>query len=113
MVVEGLGPIELGTVYVPVDLADGTGIGDMEPLREGLLRHLAVRKGVEFDQATQRISARPATAEESRLLDVGQRECMLTVLLAVYDRARRAVFGLDVVMPPSRHELADAFPIEL
>jgi GntR family transcriptional regulator len=109
--IDGAGPIELGTAYVPVDVAQGTRIGDRGPLPEGLARHLADRKGVELDHATQRISARPATAEESRLLEVGRRDCMLTALLALYDRARRSVVAIDVVIPPSRHELADAFPL--
>lgn len=86
--------------YVPVDLAEGTGIAEDALVVEGLLRRLAGRRGVQFDHATQRISARPATAEESRLLEVGRRECMLTVLIAVYDRSRRAVLCLDAVLPP-------------
>ena len=62
--VDEVGPVELGTAYVPADLADGTGIGSPEPLPEGLLRHLTVRKRIEVDNATQRVSARPATADE-------------------------------------------------
>ncbi|WP_432829348.1 GntR family transcriptional regulator [Dactylosporangium sp. CA-092794] len=109
--VDEVGPVELGTAYVPLDLAAGTGVGSVEPLREGLARHLADRAGLELDHATQRISARPATVEESRLLEVGKRECMLTALLAVYDRQQRPVLALDVVMPPSRHELEDTFTL--
>ena len=69
--VDGLGPVELGTAYVPVDLAQGTDVASPVPLVGGLLRHLADRKGVAFDHATERISARAATAEESRLLEIG------------------------------------------
>jgi GntR family transcriptional regulator len=111
VVVDGIGPVELCTAYAPVDVAEGTRLGEPELLPEGLVRHLADRKRVQFDQGTQRISARPATTEESRLLEVGRRECMLTMLLALYDRERRPVVVVDVVMPPSRHELADAFPV--
>jgi GntR family transcriptional regulator len=109
--VEGVGPVELATAYVPVDLAEGTDIRSSKPLPEGLLRHLAARKGIEFDHVTERISARPATAEEADLLDVRRRECVLTALFAACDRDGTPVFALDVVMPPTRHEMEDRFPI--
>ncbi|GAA3449633.1 GntR family transcriptional regulator [Dactylosporangium matsuzakiense] len=110
-VVDGVGPVELCTAYVPPQVARGTRIGEPELLREGLMRHLASRKQIQFDQATQRISARPATTEESRLLQVARRACMLTMLLTLFDRQRRAVVTLDVIMPPSRRELADGFSL--
>jgi GntR family transcriptional regulator len=109
--VVGLGPVEAGTVYVPVEVAQGTDVGSVAPLPAGLLSHLAARKGIEFGHATERISARVATAQESRLLEVGRRECVLTVLLVVHDRAGQPVFALDMVLPPTRHELEDAFPV--
>jgi GntR family transcriptional regulator len=109
--VDGLGPVELGTAYVPVDLAQGTDVTSPVPLVGGLLRHLADRKGVAFDHATERISARAATAEESRLLEIGRRECVLTALLTVRDRSGAALVALDVVLPPTRHELEDSFPV--
>jgi GntR family transcriptional regulator len=110
---DGVGPVELATAYVPVDLAEGTGVGSPDPLGAGLLQHLTARRGVQFDHAAQRISARVATAEESRLLEVGRRECLLTALITVYDRAGRPALALDVVLPPSRRELEDTFPITL
>jgi GntR family transcriptional regulator len=111
LVANGLGPVELGITYVPVDLVDGTDLGSVAPLPDSLVGHLAARKGIEFGHATQRISARPATADESNLLRIGRRECVLTALLAVHDQAGVPVFALDVVIPPTRHELEDAFPI--
>jgi GntR family transcriptional regulator len=109
--VDGLGPVELASAYVPVALAEGTAIRSPKPLREGLLRHLASRKGVRFDHVTERISARPATAEEATLLDVRRRDCVLTALFAVCDVEGTPAFALDVVMPPTRHELEDTFPL--
>ncbi|WP_426509498.1 GntR family transcriptional regulator [Dactylosporangium sp. McL0621] len=109
--VDGVGPVELGTAFVPLDVAAGTDVAVLRPLRAGLAQHLATRRGVELDHATQRISARAATAEESRLLEVGRRECMLTALLAIFDRQQRPVLALDVVLPPSRQELEDAFTL--
>lgn len=109
--VDGVGPVELASAYVPVELAEGTGIGSPDPLREGLLRHLAARKKIEFGTATERISARLVTAEEAELLEVRRRDCVLTALFTVADRDGTPVFALDVVIPPTRHELEDSFPV--
>jgi GntR family transcriptional regulator len=109
--VAGVGPVELGTAYLTPELADGTEVGAAAPLREGLLRHVAARKGVRFDHAAERISARLPTAEEARLLDVGRRDPVLTVLLSVCDRTGKPLIAVDVVLPAVRHELEDVFPI--
>lgn len=111
VVADEVGPIELGTVYVPVDLAAGTGIGEAEPIAGGVLRHLAQRKGIEFSYATERISTRQPTAEEARLLEVGRRDCLLSLLVTAFDRSGTPRVAVDVLVPASRHELEDAFPI--
>jgi GntR family transcriptional regulator len=112
VVADEIGPIELGTVYVPVELATGTAVGESAPIEGGVLRHLAKAKGVEFTHATERISARPASAEEAQLLQVGRRECLLSLLVTAYDRAGAPRLVVDVLVPTSRHELEDAFPID-
>ncbi|MEU0559397.1 GntR family transcriptional regulator [Dactylosporangium sp. NPDC006015] len=109
--IDGLGPVELGAAYVPVQLAVGTAVGSAEPLSEGLLRHLSVRKGLHFDHVTERISARPATTDECKLLEVDEGGWLLTALFSVYTRAGQPAFALDVAVPPSRHEFEDSFPI--
>ena len=48
IVVDGLGPVELGTAFIPLKLAEGTGVRSLEPLPEGLLRHLTDRKGASY-----------------------------------------------------------------
>ncbi len=111
VVVDGVGPVELGTAYLTEDLATGTDVGSSTPLPEGLLRHVAQRKGVEFDHAAERISARIPSAEESGLLEVGRRDPLLTVLLSVCDRAGTPLLAVDVLLPASRHELEDVFPL--
>lgn len=106
-----VGPVELSTVLVPVDLASGTGVSSKERLTGGLLAHLAQRHRITFDHATERISARPATADESRLLDVSRRDCVLTMLVVVHDRTGKPLVAIDVVLPTSRHELEDAYSL--
>jgi DNA-binding GntR family transcriptional regulator len=111
VVAEEVGPVELGTAYVPVELAAGTDVGASNPLPEGLLRHLERAKNVEFDHASERISARLPSADEATLLEIGRRDPVLTVLLAVCDRAGKPLVAVDVVLPASRHELEDVFPL--
>lgn len=111
LVSSDLGPVELGTFYVSVDMASGTGIGDDGPIPEGILKRLVRRKSVEFDHASERISARHASKEEAKLLAVDGKECLLSVLLTVFDRAGTPLLAVDLLMPASRHELEDSFPL--
>lgn len=111
LVVETVGPIELGTAYLAETLAAGTDIGDPAPIDEGLLTHIARRKAVTFDHVVERLSARLPTAEEAELLQIGEREVVLTTTLAVCDRAGRPLVAMDIQMPASRHEFEDVFSI--
>lgn len=107
-----VGPVELGTFYAPVDLVSGTGFGDPDPIKEGVLKRLSRKKTVEFDHATERISARHPTKDEAKLLQVDSKECLLSVLLTIHDRAGKALLAADLLLlPSSRHELEDTFPI--
>jgi GntR family transcriptional regulator len=111
VVADGIGPVELGTAYLPEELAGGTDVGSSTPLPEGLLRHIAQRKGVQFDHAAERISARTPTAEEAGLLEIGRRDPILTVLLSICDRVGTPLLAVDVLLPATRHELEDVFPL--
>jgi GntR family transcriptional regulator len=94
-----------------VELAAGTDVGNEKPLADGLLGHLAARKGVTFDHVAQRLSARAATTEEASLLDLPRREPLLSVVLSVCDRTAAPLVCIDLVIPTSRHELEDVFPL--
>ncbi|GAA1505543.1 GntR family transcriptional regulator [Dactylosporangium maewongense] len=109
--VDEVGPVELGTVYMPAALASGTDVGAPGPLPDGLLRHVAARKGVQFDRATERISARPATDEECELLKIEPGEWVLTALFSVFLRTGQPAFALEVAVPPARQEFEDSFSI--
>lgn len=106
-----IGPVELSTAFVPVELSAGTGIGDAASVDEGLLRRLEQAKGVEFDHATQRISARMPTKDEAATLEIKTSDPLLTMLLTAYDRSGEPLLVVDVLIPASRHELEDAFPL--
>ncbi|WP_243706348.1 GntR family transcriptional regulator [Micromonospora sp. KC721] len=110
--IDGVGPVELGTAYLPADLADGTGVGSADVLPEGLLRHVASRKRVRFDHVSERISARLPDAEEAQLLQIGEGDSVLTVLLSVCDRTGKPLLAVDLVLPASRHDLEDVYPLD-
>lgn len=111
LVVAEIGPVELATTYVPVELAAQSDLGTGVPLREPLLEHLTNRAGITFSHATERISARPATEAEAQLLDIDPGTSVLTVLVSVFDTEGTPRVAIDAVLPPSRHELEDAFPV--
>lgn len=106
-----IGPVELGTLYVPVDLAAGTDLLESRPLPEGVVAHLAARKGVLCQEAADRIGARMPTTAEARTLEITRREPVLTVLVTGFDAAGKARFAVDAVIPASRRELEDRFPL--
>ncbi|MFC6018429.1 GntR family transcriptional regulator [Plantactinospora solaniradicis] len=112
VVVDELGPVELGTVFVPIDLADGTDLGKTDPLSDGLLRHIAARKAVRFDHVTERISARLPSEDEASLLGVDRFDPMLTVLLSICDRTGAPQLAVDLLLPASRHDLEDVYPLD-
>lgn len=106
-----VGPVELSTVYIPVELAAGTDVSRSTPLPDGVLRHLTDRKGVEFDHATERISARLPNSEEAGLLKISERDAVLTILVTVFDRAGLPQLAVDAVIPANRHEIEGSFPL--
>lgn len=111
VLVEGLGPIELGCAYVPVDLGVGTGVTSFNPLADGLLRHLTQVKGVEWDYARDAISTLLPTPEQAQLLEISLTDPLLRVFTTVYDRAGRPRLAADVVMPGTRYELDDEYRV--
>ncbi|MEV4756012.1 GntR family transcriptional regulator [Micromonospora sp. NPDC049559] len=112
VVVDELGPVELATAYLPTQLAEGTEVGSTEPLAEGLLRHLVGRKSVKLDHVAERISARLPTSDEADLLQIAETAPVLTVLLSICDRTATPLLAADVLIPASRHELEDVYPLD-
>lgn len=107
-----IGPVEIGTTYVPVSVASGTDLADGAALGPGgIVGHLASRKGIRFDHATERLGARPATAEEARLLDIGRREWVLTVFVVGFDIQGQPRFVTDAALPATRRDLEDEFAL--
>ena len=102
---------ELVTWWVPAALAEGTDLGEAEPLHGGVRGHLARRKGTRVDHVLEQVIARHPTSQEAKLLDVGKSAPMLAMYVAARDASGEPVLVLEVVMPGDRHELEDAYQV--
>lgn len=103
-------PSELVSSWFPLDVAEGTDLAQAEPIPGGIHQHLHAVKRVRFDHVAERIRARLATADESRLLKIATRSAVLNLLLAVYDADDRPLEVVDAVLPGDLHELEDLYP---
>jgi len=104
------GPVELASLWLPLDLASGTDLASPELLGESIRQHLQARKKVRLDHAVERISARKPTGEEAGLLEVAADAAVLNVIVTAYDAEAKPVHVTDIVLPGDRHEIHDAYP---
>jgi GntR family transcriptional regulator len=105
------GPIDLVTVFVPVEVAVGTYASGPEPVRGSLLAHLASRRDIRGDYAVEWTTARRPTPEEADLLDIDKDDPVLAVTVAAYTAAGLPILASLLVMPGDRHELEDTYPL--
>jgi DNA-binding GntR family transcriptional regulator len=103
-------PVELASVWLPLELAKGTDFASPDLLGESVRQHLQARKKVRLDHAVERISARKPTGEEAGLLGVAADAPVLNVIVTAYDAQARPVHVTDIVLPGDRHEIHDAYP---
>jgi DNA-binding GntR family transcriptional regulator len=103
-------PVELASVWLPLELASGTGLASPELLDESIRHHIETRKRVRFDHAVERISARQPAGEEAELLSVRPDAPVLNVIVTAYDATSRPLQVTDLVLPGDRHEIHDAYP---
>jgi GntR family transcriptional regulator len=103
-------PVELASIWLPLELAAGTDFASPELLGESVRHHLQVRKKVRLDHAVERISARKPTGEEAGLLRVAADAPVLNVIVTAYDATAQPVQVTDLVLPGDRHEIHDAYP---
>jgi GntR family transcriptional regulator len=111
LVTTGAGPIELATLYLQAELAEGTDLTRPRPLRADPLSVVTSARGVEFEFASDRISARYATTDEATLLQIGRREPVLSVLVTAFDTNGTPRIAVDACLATSRLELEDTFPL--
>ena len=103
-------PVELASLWLPLELAGGTDLASPDLLGESIRHHLQARKKVRLDHAVERISARKPTGEEAGLLRLAQDTPVLNVIVTAYDATARPIQVTDLVLPGDRHEIHDAYP---
>jgi GntR family transcriptional regulator len=105
------GPIELITSFVPVEMAVGTAITKPEPIGESLLGHIERHKGLRADYATEWTAARRPTPDEATALAIAKDEPVLVVTIVAHLASGEPVLLSQLVLPGSRHEIEDTYPI--
>ena len=103
-------PVELASLWLPLELAAGTDLASPDLLGESIRHQLQSRKKVRLDHAVERISARKPTGEEAALLGMGADTPVLNVIVTAYDATARPIQVTDLVLPGDRHEIHDAYP---
>jgi DNA-binding GntR family transcriptional regulator len=103
-------PVELASLWLPLDVAKGTDLASADLLGESIRQHLQARKKVRLDHAVERVSARKPTGEEAGLLEVAADSPVLNVIVTAYDAHSKPVHVTDIVLPGDRHEIHDAYP---
>jgi GntR family transcriptional regulator len=106
-----LGPVDLVSTFVPVDIAVGTDVTKPDPIPGGLLEHVERRKGLRRDYADEWLSTRKPTEDEAKLLDIDPGDPVLILVIAVHQASGEPILASVAVLPGSRHEIEDAYPL--
>jgi DNA-binding GntR family transcriptional regulator len=104
-------PSEIVSLWLPLELSEGTDLTSADPLPESIRTHLERRKGVQGDHVVEQILARAPTAEETRLLEQSRSTPVLVIYATVRKASGQPVMVLEAVLPADRHELEDAYPL--
>jgi GntR family transcriptional regulator len=105
------GPVDLVSTFVPVDIAVGTGITRPDPMVGSLLEHIERRKGIRGDYAHEWLTTRRPTEDEAKLLDIDAGDPVLSIVIAVHQASGEPIMVSTVLMPGSRHEIEDTYPL--
>jgi len=110
LLTDGGEPVELVSAWLPLELAQGTGLASADLLGESIRQHLAARKKIRLDHAVEHITARHPSGEEAELLGIAPDAPVLSVIVTAYDATGRPIQVSDIVLPGQRHEIRDAYP---
>jgi GntR family transcriptional regulator len=103
-------PVELVSAWLPLELAQGTGLASPDLMEDSIRQHLAARRKIRFDHAIESITARQPSGEEAELLGIAPGSPVLSVVVTAYDATGRPIQVNDLVLPGQRHEIRDAYP---
>lgn len=105
-------PIQLSTSYEPLGITGGTAV---EWPEDGAAVGVVARfdsLGVHIDEFVERITVRPALADEAEALSLPARSAAVLVIERTYYAAETPVETADIVLPGGRYELVYRVPVE-
>ena len=102
-------PSELVTLWFPLDVAEGTDLGDLAPISIGAREHIQRVKQLRPSLVFERLSARLATDEENELLGLEMGTPVLGILARIVDTSGEVLAVAEVVLPGDLHELEDSY----
>ena len=102
-------PVETAVSYIPVDLATGTPIADLNPGPGGIYARLE-ESGHTLARFTEEVSARMPTPEEARVLSLPPGVPVFRLVRTAYDAHDRPVEVCDTVMASDAYVLAYELP---
>jgi GntR family transcriptional regulator len=94
-------PVELVSAWLPLELAQGTGLASADLLDESIRQHLAARKKIRLDHAVEHITARHPSGEEAELLGIAPDAPVLSVIVTAYDATGRPIRSATWCCPAS------------
>lgn len=103
-------PSELVTLWFPLDVADGTDLGDEQPISIGAREHVQMVKQVRPSRVSERLCARLASEEETERLGLGEGTPVLGITARILDASEKVIAVAEVVLPGDLHELEDSYP---
>lgn len=95
-------PIRIATSYFTFSLADGTALADPDFV-EGGFQVVLDRMGVQFDHATETLTARMPSKEEAHILQLDKGVPVVQVLRSSYDVDGRPVHTLETICAADKH----------
>ncbi|MEW9549714.1 GntR family transcriptional regulator [Nonomuraea sp. NPDC050783] len=104
-------PTEISSTWLPVEVAQGTALGEPGELKQGIRRYVESAAGTALDHIIEHVTARNPSKEECSLLGVKSSAALLAVYAVACDATGRPWVVVESVLPGDRHELEDAYLI--
>ncbi|PRX47567.1 GntR family transcriptional regulator [Prauserella shujinwangii] len=102
-------PVEIATSYLPVPVAGGTPVEDVDPGPGGIYARLE-DAGHTLERFTEEVGARMPTPDERNALEIGPGVPVLTVVRTAFDTEGAAVEVCDTVKAAPAYLLEYDFP---
>ena len=102
---------ELGASYIPAAIAAGTYLGEPAVVPKALFLCVEELSGQRYVHAEDRWQVRPATAEESNLLDLSAATTVIHLIHSAQDDAGETLEVSESVWPADRVIIIDDYDI--